>query len=1103
MHSRRSCFVESLEKRTLLAGIPDLDVAKLADVNLTGSSSNPQEFVQINDRIVFFLNYDSDEYVPYSYDPATRTTEQLHPGNNHYSSPRFGGVMFEGLYYHSYNNNGTLWVTDGTAAGTRQLRIGSAAGQLVTNVSSLTVFNESVYLSGSTPATSEELFKTNGTHESTLLVKDIYPGNQGSRPQSMRVVDETLFFSCITQGAGRELWKSDGTANGTVMVTEIRVGNPSGIANDAPNASISGKYIFVADDGVFGDEVWVSDGTASGTQVLVNAGPGSLDSDPGGFGILNNNLYFKTQYGSYKTNGTPAGTLPFAGDVGRRWNNVTQLDDHTLIYQAESANHVYVLYDDQPEMSGLLREPGDFFSLNSVGYRVVDGEVLISTSDWDLPYVRFIRGQRETQSFGLTMPNLFGFNWKLLRFGVVNDEVFVTGVNAANKVAIYRIDPTGATAPVETDILADGKIGWIESVNNRLFLAADNEFIGFELYDSDATAAGTQLVTDFIPGSESSYPELFVAGEKSAYFRAWDGVASHFYHVDLASDVVTAAFPTDGLGYDFDDLSVINGRLIFRSRHNDSSVLWSYDPVTDQLSQIDSHPISSGIHWLVEMKGDKSSFQLYQSFAGLLKTDGTVAGTTYLTGIPSAVLSSLEGFTNSGGVFYFSRVVNPENHELWKTDFTAAGTTMLRSEPSEKIYSIHNVNERTIFMVIREGEYSSLWTTDGTPAGTTSFYSTDTVTAPSIFPDPVNDRIFFYSSDPNHGLELWVSDFTNWGTHLAIDMIPGAAGQNDQDWWSFRGSIYQDHLLFYSRTSASSGTYGFYALAPDLSGAHLILNDVSVGSLATFSGGGQLLIRVNDIDNGDRFFRIVDPTDVPVVINHPNTTTPLILRPNQNEAGAYGTLVFGASDGFGEEPYRIRDVIRPTLLRVDRNPADNDLIGRAIFSEALDASITSNDLQLTNRITGQVIDGSDFDVQFNSNQQALIVRYTESANGLPDGRWRLTIPSGAIHDQIGNASDGDFIHDFNILRGDVNSDGFVNFNDLLIIAQNYGVDERSFDQGNLDGDDEGKVDFADLLIVAQSYLHSLPPLLWTRSAIASKRQPMMSDVFASKMPIID
>ena len=73
-----------------------------------------------------------------------------------------------------------------------------------------------------------ELWKTDGTEAGTVLVKDIFPGSEGSFPGGIRVGSDLFFFA--DDGVhGQELWKSDGTEAGTVMVKDITPGaaNPA------------------------------------------------------------------------------------------------------------------------------------------------------------------------------------------------------------------------------------------------------------------------------------------------------------------------------------------------------------------------------------------------------------------------------------------------------------------------------------------------------------------------------------------------------------------------------------------------------------------------------------------------------------------------------------------------------------------------------------------------------------------------------------------------------------------------------------------------------------------------------------------------------------
>src|SRR5262249_32169391 len=129
--------------------------------------------------------------------------------------------------------------------------------------SSLTVVGDRVFFAASTPETGNELWVSDGTLEGTVVL-DIIPGPAGSVPRSLVNVGGTLFFTArdLTDGAthGRELWKSDGTPEGTVLVKDIEPGPSDGFPDRLTN--VGGTLFFAAFDSINGTELWKSDGTA-------------------------------------------------------------------------------------------------------------------------------------------------------------------------------------------------------------------------------------------------------------------------------------------------------------------------------------------------------------------------------------------------------------------------------------------------------------------------------------------------------------------------------------------------------------------------------------------------------------------------------------------------------------------------------------------------------------------------------------------------------------------------------------------------------------------------------------------------------------------------
>ena len=83
--------------------------------------------------------------------------------------------------------------------------------------------------------------------------------------------------------------------------------------------------------------------------------------------------------------------------------------------------------------------------------------------------------------------------------------------------------------------------------------------------------------------------------------------------------------------------------------------------------------------------------------------------------------------------------------------------------------------------------------------------------------------------------------------------------------------------------------------------------------------------------------------------------------------------------------------------------------------------------------------------------------------------------------------------DFAVLAGDANRDRTVDFDDLLILSQNYTQTGKTFSQGNFDYSADGLVGFDDLLILAQRYGTSLATAQTLKPALAGKKRGL-SDV---------
>ena len=169
-----------------------------------------------------------------------------------------------------------------------------------------------------------ELWKTDGTAAGTKLVKDIFPGPNGSSPYGLNAVGCTLFFFAYDGIHGTELWKSDGTEAGTTLVKDIDPRTVPGAAGDKP-FRFGEVVLFDASDGVNGPRLWRSDGSAEGTVLVHDSSGGLGPFDPYGFLEMDGYVYFfargpQRPWRLWRTDGTGAGTAAIT-DQAPGWDD--------------------------------------------------------------------------------------------------------------------------------------------------------------------------------------------------------------------------------------------------------------------------------------------------------------------------------------------------------------------------------------------------------------------------------------------------------------------------------------------------------------------------------------------------------------------------------------------------------------------------------------------------------------------------------------------------------------------------------------------------------------------------------------------------------------
>ncbi|RYD33441.1 MAG: hypothetical protein EOP86_13410, partial [Verrucomicrobiaceae bacterium] len=158
-----------------------------------------------------------------------------------------------------------LWRTDGTPEGTMPLVDSSRANFDVTQISALTPAGGLVFFTATRPSAGAELWAADPT-TGTATELEINPGTASSSPYQLKAFGEggALFFATGV-GTGTELWRSDGTVQGTVLVKDI-----SPFPNTKPTELLvnGGTAWFIGPDSFGNIALGRTDGTSAGTVTV-------------------------------------------------------------------------------------------------------------------------------------------------------------------------------------------------------------------------------------------------------------------------------------------------------------------------------------------------------------------------------------------------------------------------------------------------------------------------------------------------------------------------------------------------------------------------------------------------------------------------------------------------------------------------------------------------------------------------------------------------------------------------------------------------------------------------------------------------------------------
>ena len=357
------------------------------------------------------------------------------------------------------------------------------------------------------------------------------------------------------------------------------------------------------------------------------------------------------------------------------------------------------------------------------------------------------------------------------------------------------------------------------AAGDRLVFAAADDVHGGELWASDGTAAGTEILEDVCPGECGSITNLagktpslsfWVLDSPGALWRSDGTRAGTFPLVDnvhAGSDgspwavrgnvlfFLRCPFPdcslwrTDGtvagtrevLELKVNHVALVGDRVLAAT----DDELWRLDAGSETPVRV--MPLG-GAEFLSAVQGRLLMIVSGADGQDLWGTDGTAAGTRALTQFSNGDPFSHRVNTAARAQrFYFVADDVQHGNELWASDGTPQGTKRITDigyyfpfQTALELTLQETAGGRVVFEATDGlSNEKQLWSTDGRPESTVKLLEPcPRECHPADQPPPyrtakAGNTVLFPAIDAEHGTELWTTDGTPKGTRLFLDLCPG------------------------------------------------------------------------------------------------------------------------------------------------------------------------------------------------------------------------------------------------------------------------------------------------------------------------------------------
>ncbi|HEX5151472.1 MAG TPA: ELWxxDGT repeat protein [Parafilimonas sp.] len=856
----KSAYLQEISGKNSITTGGDSGFHLIRDIN-TRSNSSPNNFTisnfidtlaMLNNVCYFFANDGVHGFEVWRSDGTDTGTFRMSDIIKDSAVVSIGMELVAGkqfLYFTAYKPDGAYCVFKLDPVNNVIQTLFELNSNEINPVESLHFLNDTLYFVVTDGSYANQLWKSDGTVQGTVLVKDINTDMYGDDIHNLTQSGNLLYFSANTSTYGYELWRTDGTNAGTFMIKDTKSSSPN--TNIYFVTPLNNKVYYVQRDGTT-NKLWVSDGSNEGTLEIKNPQNANIEIYSSyhrsrTFTIIDSTIFFSantpaigTDLWKYNTAGKKGIELVKNIDVGytgvSSFNQLIASIKGVVFFMYKDSANVYHLYKTRGSTlsTQLVR---DFNFSNIYSFYGKNNKIYFIASTAETGYEPWICDGTAAGTFMVKDINPGTFSSSPQYFGYCNNNFLFAANDDKRGTELWRItrkNKAQLVKDINTSTNPSSSTANFIPFRNGVLFTATNYNNANELWQSDGNTAvvikDTLQQTILNPSDiqVSNNAVYVLSNARSIYsIKGNDTAATK----SLSASYTIPYYTVRDSGTIIYSLATSPYSSLMKKNENDTAVLLKANITVSNLSNIANDKPSPAFLTI----GNITYFQGYDESGvqenELWKTDGTPGGTTLIKFINLFGGASYPYlFTNYNNRLYF-RADDNSGNALWRSDGTTQGTVKVATIiPSEMIV----YNNRLFISAYTTNQGYELWMYDGSAVTMVKDINFGANSSnPSNF-FVYDNSLYFTANDGIYGTELWKTDGTRSGTKMLKDLTPGSGSSK------ISGLTTAAYNLFFNKDGIlwmSNGIEETTMPVPDPALTYVIPTNVtSNGNLIYFSG---------------------------------------------------------------------------------------------------------------------------------------------------------------------------------------------------------------------------------------------------------------------------